>query len=191
MSLFDRLSAEAESFCRSNKLLPLFESGVAVALSGGADSVFLLRFVFRLSQKNHFPLCAFHVNHCLRGAESDGDEDFCRALCGELNIPFFSIRVSVLKSKEEDGGTVEEVARRERYRAFADFLDTHPQYAYLLTAHTATDNLETVLFRLARGTGLRKSRDNKAGAGMWLRVDANLLPRVRKDVRRKPEKLFC
>ena len=48
MSLFSRLNAEAESFCQSNGLLELFESGVAVAFSGGADSVFLLHFIFSL-----------------------------------------------------------------------------------------------------------------------------------------------
>ena len=155
MSLFNDLCEQTESFCRSSGILPLFDAGVAVALSGGADSVFLLYFISALSKKQKFSFCAFHVNHGLRGAESDGDEAFCRALCENLNVPFFSKRISVLECKEELGGTIEEVARRERYRAFDEFLDEYRQYAYLLTAHTASDNLETVLFRLARGSGLR------------------------------------
>ena len=155
MSLFNRLNAEAESFCQSNGLLELFESGVAVAFSGGADSVFLLHFILSLSKQKNFSFCAFHVNHGLRGEESERDEAFCRSLCCSLGVPFFSERVSVAECREERGGTIEEAARRARYRAFSDFLDAHSEYAYLLTAHTASDNLETVLFRLARGTGLR------------------------------------
>ena len=155
MSLFESLCGEAESFCQASGLLPLFEKGVAVALSGGADSVFLLHLIARLSKKKDFPFCAFHVNHGLRCEESDRDENFCRSLCKEMKIDFFSVRVSVSSRKEEYGETLEEAARHARYGAFADFLDTHTQYAYLLTAHTASDNLETVLFRLARGTGLR------------------------------------
>ena len=147
--------AEAERFCQENHLFALMQKGCVIALSGGADSVFLLHFLKKLSVKNQFPIAAFHVNHGIRGDEGDRDEEFCRMLCEREKIPFFTEKISVPDIVKETGGTIEETARRERYRLFSSFLDTHPDYAYFVTAHTATDNMETVLFRLARGTGLR------------------------------------
>ena len=64
---------------------------VLVALSGGADSVALLRVLLTL----RYPVRAFHLNHCLRGAEADRDEAFCRALCETLGVPLTVERIDV------------------------------------------------------------------------------------------------
>ena len=128
---------------------------VAAALSGGADSVSLLRALLMLREELGISVRACHLNHCLRGEESDQDERFCEELCGELSVPLDKARidVSALKGKHE---SVEEAARRERYGFFREVLknaDISDKAAVIATAHTASDNAETVLFNLTRGTG--------------------------------------
>lgn len=118
---------------------------VLVALSGGADSVALLHALWALD----YPVRAFHLNHCLRGAESDRDEAFCRALCARLGVELTVERVDVAAAAREQGNGVEETARRMRYARLQDAA----QGMKIATAHTADDNLETVLFHLVRGTG--------------------------------------
>ena len=118
---------------------------VLVALSGGADSVALLRALLALG----YPVHAFHLNHCLRGAESDRDEAFCRALCERLGVPLTVERIDVGAQAAQTGEGVEAAARRIRYARLA----AAAQGTKTATAHTADDNLETMLFHLARGTG--------------------------------------
>ena len=117
---------------------------VLVALSGGADSVALLRALQALA----YPVRAFHLNHCLRGAESDRDEAFCRALCAGLGVPLTVERIDVAAARAAGEG-IEAAARRIRYAR----LTAAAQGAKIATAHTADDNLETMLFHLVRGTG--------------------------------------
>ena len=117
---------------------------VLVALSGGADSVALLRALQALA----YPVRAFHLNHCLRGAESDRDEAFCRALCAELGVPLTVERIDVAAARAAGEG-IEAAARRIRYTR----LTAAAQGVKIATAHTADDNLETMLFHLVRGTG--------------------------------------
>lgn len=129
---------------------------VCAALSGGADSVSLLRALYELKEETGAEVCACHLNHGLRGAESDGDESFCRDLCGSMGVPLYAekIAVSELTQKHE---SLEETARRARYaffeRALAHF-EADLGECVLATAHNANDNAETVLLNLTRGTGL-------------------------------------
>ena len=118
---------------------------VLVALSGGADSVALLHALRALG----YPVRAFHLNHCLRGAESNRDEAFCRALCARLGVELTVERVDVAAAAREQGNGVEETARRMRYARLQDAA----QGIKIATAHTEDDNLETMLFHLVRGTG--------------------------------------
>lgn len=123
---------------------------IVAALSGGADSVSLLRSLIMLREELGISVRACHLNHCLRGEESDQDERFCEELCKALSIPLDKVRIdiSALKEKHE---SVEEAARRVRYGFFGEVLKKTA--AVLATAHTASDNAETVLFNLTRGTG--------------------------------------
>ena len=121
---------------------------VLCALSGGADSVSLLLCLQELG----ISVCACHLNHCLRGAQSDADEAFCRELCRRYDIPFVSGREDAAEAARRTGQSLETAARELRYA----FFDTCAQKLHadrIATAHTADDNLETMLFRLIRGTG--------------------------------------
>ena len=122
---------------------------VIAAVSGGADSVALLYVLYSLKNELGFSLAACHVNHNLRGEESDGDERFVRRMCRFLDIPLYvaSINVNDLRQKHD---SLEECARRLRY----EFFDSISRGKLIATAHTASDNCETILINMVRGTAL-------------------------------------
>ena len=122
-----------------------------VAVSGGADSVALLRALHACGVS----LAVAHVNHCLRGSDSDADETFVRALCESLGVPcrVKSVDVATLAA----GDNLESTARGVRYAFFAE-VAAELSAAWVATAHTADDQAETVLHRLIRGTGLQGLR---------------------------------
>ncbi len=124
---------------------------VVCGLSGGADSVCLLLSLNQLSAEMNFSLEAIHVNHCLRGEESDRDQQFCYDLCERLNIPFNAVSCDVKGYSEKNGLSCEEAARELRYGIFREYSTGK----LLATAHNADDNLETMLLNLIRGTGLK------------------------------------
>lgn len=122
------------------------DENVLVGLSGGSDSVCLLVCLMQLGYK----VSAFHLNHCIRGEESDHDENFCRTLCENYNIKFFSERLDVVSYCREKGVSVEEGARNLRYELFEKYANG----SKIATAHNLSDNAETVIFNLTRGSAL-------------------------------------
>lgn len=155
-----------ETFIREQDLIP---SGAAVlcAVSGGADSVAMLHILYRLRDQLGFALAAAHYNHRLRGAESDRDqqfvEQFVRLCCGEHRlsdgtilpaVPLYLGSGDVAGQARLRGTGVEETARDMRY-AFLRQAAAEAGADLIATAHTANDNVETILFHLARGSGLR------------------------------------
>lgn len=124
------------------------EAGV-VALSGGADSVALLRALVDCGAK----LVVGHVNHQLRGEESDGDEAFVIELAVQLGVPVRIDRIAVV----ELPGNLEANARRIRYDWLSQVADDVGA-KWIATGHTADDQAETVLHRVIRGTGLQGLR---------------------------------
>jgi tRNA(Ile)-lysidine synthase len=123
--------------------------GVLCALSGGADSVALLLLLNELDVK----LCAAHLNHGIRGEEADRDEEFCKKLCAELNVPFVSEKADVPAEAEKNGKGLEETAREIRYE-FLNRVACENGCTKICTAHHADDNIETVLLHMIRGCGL-------------------------------------
>lgn len=123
---------------------------VVIALSGGADSVSLLYAMKRLSEQLSFTLSACHVNHGLRGEESDGDMRFCEELCKRLGVKLEILDTDV-KSFQQKHESLEETARRVRY----DFFTRVSDGKKLATAHNSNDSAETVLLNMMRGTGLK------------------------------------
>ncbi len=124
---------------------------VICGLSGGADSVSLLLSLFQLKDRLNISIEALHVNHCLRGKESDRDEQFCRELCKRLEIPFWAVSCDVRGYALKNSLSCEEAARKLRYGIF----DEYSHGKKIATAHNANDNLETVILNLARGTALK------------------------------------
>lgn len=147
MSTKESFIKKMEQFIQEQQLLKN-EKKICCALSGGADSVALLIGMLMLSKKFSLEVSAVHVNHCLRGDESDGDEQFCRDLCARLGVDIHVHRCDVNAYRGKNGGSVETAARHCRYAAF------EKENGLIATAHTASDNLETILQRLSRGTGL-------------------------------------
>lgn len=133
----------------------MFERGAHIlcAVSGGADSTALLLTLCELASAMDLTLEAAHVNHCLRGTESDYDEAFVRALCHRLDVPFFVNRTDVAERAKRTGQGIEACAREVRYTFFRDLMDAHG-IKHLATAHNAKDNLETALFNFTRGTAV-------------------------------------
>lgn len=138
-------------FCLEEK----FKKGVAVAFSGGADSVFLLLCMKELSLAFGFPLCAIHVNHHIRGEEAERDAEFCRSFCAQNDIKFYRYDADVPALSAENGLGTEEMARNVRYNFFDEFLKGSEEYTYIATAHNSTDNAETVIFNMLRGGASR------------------------------------
>ena len=120
------------------------------AVSGGADSVFLLHAMREAGLAVH----AAHFNHRLRGAESDRDEAFVRSLCDKWQIPLTVQSADVAAWARAHSMGIEEAARSLRYDFLRHLADTLPA-GRIATAHTADDNAETMLLALSRGCGLR------------------------------------
>jgi len=128
---------------------------VAVAVSAGADSVALTRVLHELAVGAAWHLTGLiHVNHGLRGAESDDDEAFCRALSSELGLPIDVTRVDVTAHAARHRRSLETSARELRYPVF-ETAALRLGATVVVTGHTADDQAETVLLRLFRGAGIR------------------------------------
>lgn len=115
-----------------------------LSLSGGPDSMALLAALCALRTTHNIQPHAFHINHALRQAESDADEEFCRSICAHWSVPFSSSRL--------DGSVVDEDGlRRLRYRHLENYAEDQ-QIGVICTGHSLDDQIETLFFRLFRGT---------------------------------------
>jgi tRNA(Ile)-lysidine synthase len=144
-----RLELFAARALHAERLLPRARA-LLVAVSGGPDSVALLHFLARHRKRTSEPvaLVVGHVNHGLRGDESDQDAAFVRDLAASWGIPCVEARAPLTPGASEDA------CRRARYDALRE-LAARAGASRVATAHTADDQAETVLLRLARGAGLR------------------------------------
>lgn len=144
---------KAIRFISENKLLKKGDK-VLIALSGGPDSVFLLHFLNKYKKKFEIEFGAVHINHLLRGKNSDRDELFCKTICSELKIPFYSTRKNVNSFAKKNKLSIEIAARKIRYNFFKDVCSKN-KFDKILTAHNSDDNAETVLLNLVKGSGLK------------------------------------
>lgn len=146
---FALISRVERIICRQG----LFRPGdtLIVALSGGADSTFLLDLLSRLPGYN-LRLIVAHLNHCLRGAESDADEEFCRDMALRYAIPFESRRIDIKAMASAERLNLEDAGRRARI-AFLDETCVLYGASAVALAHHGDDQAETVLMRLLRGSG--------------------------------------
>ncbi|MBQ8288487.1 MAG: tRNA lysidine(34) synthetase TilS [Clostridia bacterium] len=137
------------AFCAFMEAHP--RSGLLIALSGGADSVVLLHLASRYKELLCYRLEALHVHHGIRGAEADRDRDFCRSICERLQIPLTVVEYDIPALAATEKAGLEETARKYRYLALEKCAAAR-NFDGIATAHTATDNMETVLLQLTRGT---------------------------------------
>ena len=144
---------------------------VLVAVSGGADSVALLRGLLQLQSVLNLTLRAAHLNHQLRGSEADEDADWVRALCERCNISCDIETVPIRALAERSRRGLEETARDARYDFLRSAAERH-HCDVVAAAHTADDQAETVLHHILRGTGLTGLRGME-----WSRsLDHSTLP---------------
>jgi tRNA(Ile)-lysidine synthase len=138
---FSKILNDKFPFLKGSKLL--------LAVSGGLDSVVLTQ----LFKKLEYDISIAHCNFQLRGIESDLDDHFVNQLGISLEIPVYTKRFDTEKYASEHKTSIQLAAREQRYRWFQEVLTLH-NLDYIITAHHADDNLETVLINLTRGTGL-------------------------------------
>lgn len=122
---------------------------VTVALSGGADSMCLLNSLVNLSDSLNITVKAAHLNHLIRGDEAMRDEEFVKVQCKKLGVELKTERIDVPEFAKKNHQSLELAARTLRY----EFLNRINE-GIIATAHTASDNLETVLLNLTRGTAI-------------------------------------
>jgi len=142
-------------FIKANELFGPADK-ILLAVSGGADSTALLYAMRALSSENVFDaklLCA-HINHQLRGAEADSDEDFVIAQSAELKLAVTTKRVDVRGFAGRNKLSIETAARKLRIKNLLEIARAN-NCDCVATAHQKNDNAETILQRLTRGTGFR------------------------------------
>ena len=125
---------------------------VAVALSGGADSVSLLHMLCSVKEKYNLTLYAIHINHMIRGEEAERDEEFCREFCKKLSVKLFVKKINVPSIAEKEKISTELCGRNVRYKEFDEL--SKKLNCKIATAHTLSDNAETLMINLVRGTSL-------------------------------------
>lgn len=144
-----------QSVLRSIRDMKMVSSGdrVGVAVSGGADSVALLRLLLVLRRELGITLAVVHFNHGLRGEESDGDARFAAQLAREHKLELVVTRGDVAGEAARKKWNLEEAGRRLRYAFFRQLI-AEGRATRIAVAHTADDQAETVLAHMLRGTGL-------------------------------------
>ena len=144
---------EVKKYCMDNSLLSP-GTKVIVGVSGGADSVCLLRILLELKEVLALDVRCVHIEHGIRGEESRRDMDFVKCLCQELNVPLKIYEFDIPKRAAQTGMTVEEAGRYARYEAFNTELEACGADV-IAVAHHLNDQAETVLFNMSRGSGLK------------------------------------
>ena len=192
----DKFTGNLLRFIRQEQLLEQGDS-LIVGYSGGADSTCLLYALSGLSALLKLRLYAVHVNHGLRGAESERDEQFCREMTARLGVPLQVVRADVRARSDQDGISEEEAGRLIRYQAFEEARSRllkcgsddgmrdpdgvgrdhdssgsdrkGSRRVLIATAHHADDQAETILLNLFRGTGLPGLSGMRAKRGALIR----------------------
>ena len=127
---------------------------IAVAVSGGIDSMSLLYYMHQNARLYDINVIALNVEHGIRGESSISDSNFVKDYCHDHGIPLISYEVDSLKKAKDDKLSIEQSARELRYQCFNDAI-TSNKCDKVATAHHRDDNVESVLFNLFRGTGLK------------------------------------
>lgn len=168
----DSIQSRALDIIREHKLLG-DQKRLLVAVSGGQDSVCLLHILANLRKELNVDLHVAHLDHCLRGAESEADARYVARLAKKLGIPATIEKRDVKAFQKRHKLSLEEAAREVRYSFFADVA------CIIVTdrvavAHTNNDHIETLLMHLIRGSGLRGLRGLQP-VNKWQSADKNII----------------
>ncbi|WP_250277799.1 tRNA lysidine(34) synthetase TilS [[Clostridium] colinum] len=155
---------------------------IIVGVSGGADSICMLHFLYSIKEKFNLKITAVHINHCMRGEESDQDNKFVVDFCNNLNIPIKVFHFDIYAKSKEENLSIEEAGRKYRYYAFNKVLEDE-NATKIAIAHNKDDNAETMLMRFFRGTG------TKGLSGIAYKRDNIIRPIL--DCLRKDIELYC
>ncbi len=150
------LESDVGKFISANDLIRS-EDRVVVGVSGGADSVGLLVLLNQIKSDFKCQVFAGHLNHQLRGAAADEDEEFVRELAERLDIPVYTERQDIRGIRTERGGSLEEIARTVRYEFYlraAKYFSANK----IALAHHRDDQCETILFNMLRGSSVHGLR---------------------------------
>ena len=142
-----------KNFINFNKLI-LENDVVACALSGGADSIFMTYVLNKISYEMNFKIIGIHANHMLRGEKAYEDELFVEKFCKHNNIEFKIYRVDVKEYSKKNKISIEMAGREVRYKIFED-LKKEKIITKCALAHHADDDVETILMRIFKGTGIK------------------------------------
>ncbi len=137
------IEQKALKFIDENHLIDKGDK-VLVALSGGADSVFLLSFLLKFKRRFKIELAAFHLNHKLRGKAASEDEKFCTDFCSKNKIKLTCVSKDVNAYAKKMKVSVEEAGREIRYSELSKAAQKM-KFTKIATAHNASDNVETIL----------------------------------------------
>ncbi len=138
-----------QSFIHQNRLIAPQQSTL-IAISGGIDSV-VLCFLFSLSE---WPFALAHVNFQLRGSASDADAVFCKELADTLGVPFHETQLDTVAYASTKGKSIQLAAREFRY-AWLEEIRVANNYTHIATAHHLNDSMETVIYNMTKGCGLK------------------------------------
>jgi len=141
---------------------------VIAGVSGGADSVCLLFMLIEMQKEAGFSLTAVHVNHGLRGEDAFRDEAYVRRICEEQDIELVVFHEDIKCFAKEHGFTEEEAGRELRRQRFLQILE-EKKGTKIALAHHKNDNVETFLWNLCRGTGLKGMGGILPVTGVWIR----------------------
>lgn len=141
---------------------------VAVAVSGGIDSMVLLYTFIKEAKMLEITFFVINIEHGIRGQSSKNDSAFVKNYCKNKNIEYLEKSVDVLNLAEKSGMSIEECARKQRYKVFQQLLD-EKKCTKVALAHHSSDQAETVLMRIIRGTGLKGLQGMKKINGQYIR----------------------
>ena len=164
-------------FIRDNNLVSSGQK-LLVAVSGGPDSVCMLDILIKLRGELGIGLQIVHLNHKLRGEESDADAEYVARIARTLDIPISCEARDVLQYKDQKRTTLEEAAREVRYSFFSEVAESVGADC-VAVGHTSDDNVETVLLHLIRGTGTRGLRGLQPCTEWQLRQNGNSFTIIR------------
>ena len=177
----DEMKDSVRRTIHEHKLIDRLDK-IVIGVSGGHDSMTLLYVLESLKEELEFEICVAHINHGIRGAEADADEDYVKSISKSLGLEFYSFKANMDQYAKQHKLTSEEAGREIRYDFFRQILKDAGANK-IAVAHNKDDQAETLLMRFMRGTGIDGLR------GMEFKTRDIIRPIL--DVKRSRIEVYC